>query len=118
MIYKIAAIHDRQLRDQWQILREVLPVVGVGFFWRTLAREAASFLPLLIGTLPKVGVAYVGTVVAGRGADFYYRYGKKPTRGQMKDFYQQAADALKRVPLQLPRRSSNGATNDTSKPAA
>ena len=110
MIYKIAAVHDRDLRDRWNILREVAPVVGAGFFWRTLAREAASFLPLLIGTLPKVGVAYVGTVVAGRGADFYYRYGRKPTRQQMREIYKQAADALKRVPLSLPGRSeSNGA---------
>lgn len=108
MIYKIAAVHDRELRDQWQIFREVLPVVGAGFFWRTLAREAASFLPLLIGTLPKVGVAFIGTVVAGYGADFYYRYGRKPTRAQMRGFYEQAAETLKRVPLSLPNRSSNG----------
>jgi uncharacterized protein (DUF697 family) len=110
MIYKIAAIHDRDLHDQRKILGEVAPVVGAGFFWRTLAREAASFLPLLIGTLPKVGVAYVGTVVAGRAADFFYRYGQKPNKQQMREIYQQATDALKRVPLLLPGRSgSNGA---------
>ena len=118
MIYKVAAIHDRELRDQWQILREVVPVVGAGFFWRTLAREAASFLPLLIGTLPKVGVAYVGTVVAGRGADYYYRYGKKPTKAQMREFYQQAADTLKRIPLPLPNRSANGTEPAKDQPAA
>lgn len=118
MIYKIAAIHDRELRDQWQILREVVPVVGAGFVWRSLAREAASFLPLLIGTLPKVGVAYAGTVVAGRGADYYYRYGKKPTKAQMSVFYQQAADALKKIPLPLPNRSSNGTKPEPDQSAA
>jgi hypothetical protein len=55
-------------------------------------------------------VAYVGTIVAGRAADFFYRYGQKPTKQQMREIYQQATDALKRVPLLLPGRSgSNGA---------
>jgi hypothetical protein len=106
LIFKIAAIHNRDLHDQWRILREMMPVVGAGFFWRTLAREAASFLPLLIGMLPKLGIAYIGTVVAGRGADFYYRFGKKPTRNQMREFYRQAADSLKRVSLPIPGRST------------
>jgi len=109
MVFKIAAVHDRDLRDHWRILREITPVVGAGFFWRTLAREAASFLPLLIGTLPKVGVAYIGTVVAGRGADLYYRFGRKPDRQQMRELYKQAADALKRVPFPLPGRSEDDA---------
>lgn len=107
LVFKIAAIHNRDPRDQWKILREVMPVVGAGFFWRTLAREAASFLPLLIGTLPKVAVAYVGTVVVGRGADFYYRFGKRPTRQQMREIYRQAADSLKRVPLPSTGRSTS-----------
>jgi uncharacterized protein (DUF697 family) len=99
MIYKIAACHDRDLRDHWQILWEVMPVVGAGFIWRTVARESASLLPLLIGTVPKIGIAYVGTVVAGRGADFYYRFGRKPSRGQMQVIYRQAVEALKRLPM-------------------
>ncbi len=106
MIFKIAAMHDRDLHDRGKILREVMPVIGAGFFWRTLAREAASFLPLLIGTLPKVAVAYVGTVVAGRGADYYYRFGKKPTKAQMREIYRQAADSVKRVPLPFPGRAA------------
>jgi uncharacterized protein (DUF697 family) len=109
LVYKIAASHDRDLRDHWGILREVAPVVGAGFFWRTLAREAASFLPLLIGTLPKVAVAYIGTEVAGRGADFYYRFGRKPTREQMRVIYRQAADAMKKLPVPLTGNSANDA---------
>lgn len=109
MIYKIAAAHDQDLHDQQKILREIAPVVGAGFLWRTLARESASFLPLMIGTLPKVAVAYAGTVAAGRGADFYYRFGKKPTRAQMQVVYRQAAEAARRLPLPLPGRSNHDA---------
>src|SRR5262249_5184287 len=109
MVFKIAAIHDRDIRDHWRILREIIPVVGAGFFWRTLAREAESFLPLLIGTLPKVAVAYTGTVVAGRGADLYYRSGRKPDREQLREMYNQAAESLKRVPNPLSRRPEDDA---------
>jgi uncharacterized protein (DUF697 family) len=99
MLLKIAACHGRDLHDQRRILQEIAPVVGLGFLWRTVAREAASFLPLLIGTVPKVGVAYAGTMVAGFGADFYYRFGKKATREQMRSVYRQAAESVKRLPL-------------------
>jgi uncharacterized protein (DUF697 family) len=106
MVFKIAAINGRDLTDHWRIIREMLPLVGAGFFWRTLAREAASFLPLMAGTVPKVAIAYTGTVAAGRAADFYYRFGTKPSREQLKVYYAQAAESLKKLPLPLNR--SNG----------
>lgn len=109
MLLKIAACHGRDLRDQRKVLQEIAPVVGLGFLWRTVAREAASFLPLLIGTLPKVGVAYAGTMVAGYGADFYYRFGRKATREQMKSVYRQAAGSIKRLPIPLRGEPTNDA---------
>ena len=97
MVYKIAAAHGRNLDDQVGVLREMVPVVGSGFLWRTLAREAASFLPFAAGTVPKIAVAFTGTFAAGRAADFYYRYGYKPNRPQRTEFYHQARAALGRV---------------------
>lgn len=90
LLFKIAAIHGRDLRDTKGILAEMVPVVGAGFAWRTAAREAASFLPLAAGTLPKMAIAFVGTMVIGRAADYYYRFGYAPTRRQRKEFYKQA----------------------------
>ncbi len=107
MVYKLAAIHGRDLHDHWAIMREISPVVGVGFAWRTLAREAAAFVPLMAGTLPKVAIAYTGTIAAGCGAGFYYRFGKKASREQLRDFYAQAAESLKGLSLQLPGRSKS-----------
>jgi uncharacterized protein (DUF697 family) len=113
MIYKIAAAHGRDLHDQAGILRELIPVVGAGLFWRTVAREAASFLPLAAGTVPKVVIAYTGTVAVGRAADFYYRAGRKPTRDQMRDYYRQAAEALKKLPLPIPGGGESNARGDS-----
>src|SRR5699024_11012998 len=61
MCYKIAAAHDRELGNQFAIIRELSPVVGAGFIWRTIAREASAMIPLAAGTIPKVAVAYAGT---------------------------------------------------------
>ena len=40
MLYKLAAVFGRDLRDQRGILQDVLPVVGAGLVWRTVARQA------------------------------------------------------------------------------
>lgn len=44
LIFKIAAIHGEDLHDSQRIFREMVPVVGAGFFWRTVAREAAALV--------------------------------------------------------------------------
>lgn len=97
MLYKLAAVFNRDLHDQRGILQEVLPVVGAGLVWRTVAREAAALLPFAAGTIPKVAIAYVGTMAVGRAAEFYYRTGLKPSRSQMDQFFQQAAERLRHL---------------------
>lgn len=99
MAYKIAAAHDRNLDNQMAIVRELTPVVCAGFLWRTAAREAASFIPLAAGTIPKVAIAFVGTMTVGRAADYYYRFGKKPPKSQLAQFREQAEALLERLPF-------------------
>jgi len=102
LVLKVAAIYGEDLGSYAKILRELAPVVGAGFMWRTVAREAASFLPFAAGTIPKVAIAYTGTVVAGRAAEFYFRYGQRPSAIDVKGFYRDAAEAVGR--LSLPKR--------------
>ena len=96
LIFKIAAIHGEDIHDSTRIFREMVPVVGAGFFWRTIAREAAAMVPMMGGAVPKVAIAYTGTMAIGRAADFYYTTGAKPSKEMMKGFYQQAAESLSR----------------------
>ncbi|HEU5433535.1 MAG TPA: hypothetical protein VFU81_17850 [Thermomicrobiales bacterium] len=110
MIFKLAAINGKDLHDQIRLLQEVAPVIGAGFVWRTAARELASFLPFAAGTIPKVAVAYVGTVTIGRAADVYYRTNRKPTRAQLEQFRRQAIEAAKHLPLPKPGRKSEEST--------
>jgi uncharacterized protein (DUF697 family) len=104
MLYKLAAVHGRDLQDQRSILQEVLPVVGAGLVWRTLAREATSILPFAAGTIPKVAIAYAGTVAVGKAAEFYYRTGVRPTREQMDQFSKQALERLRQLDVPGIRR--------------
>jgi uncharacterized protein (DUF697 family) len=96
LIFKIAAIHGEDIHDSQRIFREMVPVVGAGFFWRTVAREAAALIPLMGGSVPKVAIAYTGTMAIGRAADYYYTTGIKPSKETMKGFYQQAVESLNR----------------------
>jgi uncharacterized protein (DUF697 family) len=114
MLYKLAAVFGRDLRDQRGILQDVLPVVGAGLFWRTAARQAATWLPFAAGTIPKLAIAYVGTMAVGRAAEFYYRTGLKPTRAQMDHYARQGAELLRQLDLPGLRRvlKKNGAVSD------
>ncbi|MGN6032506.1 MAG: hypothetical protein ACTHQE_12690 [Thermomicrobiales bacterium] len=113
MCYKLAALHGKDLHDQTRIITELVPVVGAGFLWRTAAREATSFLPLAAGTIPKVGIAYAGTMAVGWATDFYYRFGKKPTKSQLSEFTKRATELAQSIPLpgrDDGKRLENGAT--------
>lgn len=103
LIFKIAAIHGEDLHDSQRIFREMVPVVGAGFFWRTVAREAAALMPFMSGAVPKVAIAYTGTMAIGKAADYYYAEGTKPSKETMKAFYQQAMESLSRRQFMLRR---------------
>lgn len=103
MLYKLAAIHNRDLSQPWRLYTEMVPVVGAGLLWRTLAREAASFVPFAGGTIPKVVIAYAGTAVAGQAASYYYEFGEKPSAEQLKRFSRRAYEIARG--LKLPNRS-------------
>jgi uncharacterized protein (DUF697 family) len=108
LLYKIAAIHGKPLDNRKAFLHEMLSVVGASMLWRTVARQLTLFLPFAAGTIPKVIVAFAGTVVVGRIADYYYRFGHRPNRETILGFYSQAVDAAKRI--RLPGRT-NGSTD-------
>ena len=109
LIYKMAAIHGRDLGQPWQIYAEMLPIVGAGIFWRTIARELSALIPFAAGTIPKVLVAYAGTTVAGQTANLYYLQGTKPTSEQLQGFYLRAVELARKLPF-LNRTSEEDGT--------
>ncbi|MBV8531668.1 MAG: hypothetical protein JO104_10150 [Candidatus Eremiobacteraeota bacterium] len=75
----------------WQLL----PVIGGGFGWRTLARELVGFVPVA-GIAIKGAIAYAGTIVVGEGVAFFHEHGRYMTKSQATTLYERAkSDALR-----------------------
>jgi uncharacterized protein (DUF697 family) len=97
MMYRLAAIYDRDLDDRFRIYSELTPVVGAGFVWRTTARQIAAVLPFAIGAVPKVAIAYAGTYAIGHGARVYYEFGERLDSDELAQVYRDGLDALERA---------------------
>jgi uncharacterized protein (DUF697 family) len=106
LIFKLAAINGRDLDNRWRIYSEMMPVVGAGMAWRTVAREVVTLLPLAIGTIPKVAIAFAGTWVIGQTAEVYYERGEKLNKEQVRTLYAQAIDTLRNNPITPTRMKS------------
>jgi uncharacterized protein (DUF697 family) len=90
MVLRLAAAFGRTPEPRAR-LREIAPVVGTAFGWRSLARELAGLVPGGVGVALKATVAYAGTYVVGRAAVFYYQVGRHPTRVEMRGIRREAA---------------------------
>lgn len=75
--------NDPDMQRMWQLL----PVIGGGFGWRSLARELSGFIPVA-GIAIKGAIAYAGTIVVGEGVTFYYEHGRHMSSGQAKTLYE------------------------------
>ena len=82
---------DPDVARMWQLL----PVIGGGFGWRTLARELAGFVPVA-GVAIKGAIAYAGTIVVGEGVTFFMEHGTPMTKAQARVIYERTkSDALR-----------------------
>lgn len=97
LIYKLAAAHGREIEQPWRLYTELLPVVGAGLVWRTVARELAGLIPFAAGTIPKVLIAYAGTAVTGQAANYYYEFGARPTAQQLRRYYERASELARTI---------------------
>lgn len=82
---------DPDVQRTWRLL----PIIGGGFGWRTLARELAGFVPIA-GIAIKGAIAYAGTIVVGEGVTFFYEQGHHMTKNEAAALYERAKnDALR-----------------------
>lgn len=96
LVFKLAGIYGRGLRNRLALVIEIAPVVGGAFAWRTVARSLVALFPAALSAVPKAAVAYVGTFVVGQLASYYYQHGNRPTAA--------LADRFRREGLRLARR--------------
>lgn len=90
MAYKIALAMGMQ-SDFKSVMPEIASVIGGGFVLRQAARSLIGLLPGL-GILPKVAVAFAGTMAVGEAVYFYAANGQALTRDGMKAMYAKALE--------------------------
>jgi uncharacterized protein (DUF697 family) len=88
LVYKLALAYGAPPDFQARI-REVLPVIGGAFMWRTVARSLVGLIPIW-GLLPKVAVAYAGTYTTGVAAWRWYESGELVSTRQLKQISREA----------------------------
>ncbi|MBV8223129.1 MAG: hypothetical protein JO293_07175 [Candidatus Eremiobacteraeota bacterium] len=101
MLLRIAAAYGK--KAEFARIAELLPVIGGGYGWRALAREASGFIPFA-GPVIKAGIAYAGTLVIGQAASFYYETGNKMAPEKVGALYREAVDRAKNVATEFIER--------------
>lgn len=82
---------DPDVQRMWKLL----PVIGGGFGWRTLARELAGFVPVA-GIAIKGAIAYAGTIVVGESVTFFLEHGSHMSKAQASQLYDRTkGDAMR-----------------------
>jgi uncharacterized protein (DUF697 family) len=97
LILKLAIANGRSVDNRLQVITEIMPIVGAGFLWRTIARSLVAMVPGPLAIAPKVAVAYVGTYVVGKAAQYYYRVGKRPSAETLEYFQREALEQFRSV---------------------
>ena len=65
LVYRLGAMYGRPPAGITELLAEILPVFGAAYLWRLGARQLAGFIPLGLGIVPKVAIAFVATYAEG-----------------------------------------------------
>jgi len=88
MSYRIALASGKQ-GAPGELFGEVLGVIGGAFLLRQGARQLVGLVPVA-GIVPKVAVAYAGTLAIGKAVVAWAAYGTALQRGTIRKLYQQA----------------------------
>jgi hypothetical protein len=102
MLLNIAAAYGK--KAEFARVIELLPVIGGGYGWRTLARELSGFIPFA-GIPIKAGIAYAGTLVVGQAAAYYYEHGKPLAADKTRALYYDALGRAKHLASELIERA-------------
>ena len=108
LVFKLAAIYGRNVDDRVAVLKEIMPVIGSAFLWRTAARTAVGLAPAPLSALPKAAIGYVGTYLVGQAARYYYEQGDKPPPEVLRSFQADARRRYQQVNEMLKERFAGG----------
>jgi uncharacterized protein (DUF697 family) len=108
MSYRIALASGKKGTPR-DLVGEVLGVIGGGFLFRQGARQLVGLIPVA-GIVPKVAVAYAGTLAIGKAVVTWAAYGTTLEPGAIKKLYRQALSRGKDVARTLVAQARNRAS--------
>jgi uncharacterized protein (DUF697 family) len=88
MSYRIALASGKKGTAR-ELIGEVLGVIGGGFLFRQGARQLVGLIPV-VGIVPKVAVAYAGTLAIGKAVAAWAAHGQALDPDVVKRLYRQA----------------------------
>ncbi len=95
MAYKMALAAGKTGAPS-SVMTELIGVLGSAFLMRQAARSLVGLIPAW-GAIPKVGVAYAGTYLVGKGVNVWLTDGQRLTERELKKVYSEALEKGKRV---------------------
>jgi uncharacterized protein (DUF697 family) len=108
---KIAGLYGFEV-DLLERLKELWPVLGGAFTWRSLARSGVGLVPVA-GPIIKAALAYAGTYVTGEAAQWFYARGIRMSAEDQKAIFLKAKDeALAKAQDLLNRFKESQAAHD------
>jgi uncharacterized protein (DUF697 family) len=103
MSYRIALAAGKRGRGR-ELMTEVAGVIGGGLLFRQAGRSLIGLIPG-VGIVPKVAIAYAGTVAIGRAVSAWAQDGGKLTKAAVRGFYLEASRRAKQVAKDLVSRA-------------
>jgi len=107
MSYRVALAAGKRGRGR-ELLGEVAGVIGGGLLLRQAGRELIGLIPG-VGIVPKVAVAYAGTIAIGRAVAAWAVGGERLSKEAVSGFYRDAWKRAKEVATELVARARSGA---------
>ena len=96
MVLRLGAIYGQRPGITTQV-KEILSTVGAAFGWRTVARQAAGWVPAGAGVVLKGVIAWSGTVAVGKVAEAYYLRGVKLAASDVREASSEADSEAKAI---------------------
>ena len=103
MSYRLALAAGKQGAPR-ELLGELVSVIGGGFLFRQVGRELVGLMPV-IGMVPKVAVAYAGTLAIARAVTVWASEGVRLSPDALKRAYLDAWQRGKRLARSLMRKA-------------
>lgn len=103
MSYRIALAAGKRGRGR-ELIAEVAGVIGGGLLLRQAGRQLIGLVPGA-GIVPKVAIAYAGTIAIGRAVAAWAVGGERLTKESVRAFYREASQRAKDVAKDLVARA-------------